>query len=376
MKTNKTKKFNTLIFSRAVIIILFSFLGLYSCKTDHYSMLTQINKDGSCSRLFTTRADSSFFSGNNTNNPFPFHIDSGWKIYWEDSINKKHEWSENKIKRTNTNGDLFVHAQISFPNVDSMAKLDCFTRGDWKLIDTELNYFKKFRWFYTYHHMEEIFPALHFFKKVPITNYIAEKEAKMWFQGIHPCFKGKNGVEVKEYLDDIDKKVEEWATRNLFEEQYHTLEWYMKEYNINMDIEAFLAAKDTIYKLYKNSETEFLENEGKLMDNYFQTTVFSEIIPENEMLTDRLDSIASFLNYFNQSLSYQLIMPGKVVSTNAPLSDGDTLGWKVDAYRFGVYDYSIAAVSRTTNPWVFVVSGLFILLTILLFVNSIRNKIF
>jgi hypothetical protein len=46
-----------------------------------------------------------------------------------------------------------------------------------------------------------------------------------------------------------------------------------------------------------------------------------------------------------------LVMPGKVVSTNAPHCENDKLTWQLNAYRFLPADYILTAESRRLNLW-------------------------
>jgi CheY-specific phosphatase CheX len=72
--------------------------------------------------------------------------------------------------------------------------------------------------------------------------------------------------------------------------------------------------------------------------------------------------IPEIADYFGMELTYNLSMPGKIIDSNTPVIHGDTLTWKVDAYRFFFTDYTLHTKSRKPNIWAFGLTGLLILL--------------
>ena len=82
----KTRKITILMLVTAVIFLL------SSCNGTDYRMFTQINRDGSCTRVFSENADSAFMTGDTASSqPFPFQPDSSWKISWQYLTPEIHE---------------------------------------------------------------------------------------------------------------------------------------------------------------------------------------------------------------------------------------------------------------------------------------------
>ena len=347
-----------------------------ACNDGKYKMFTTIKEDGSCSRKFTEKADSAFMVGDTSkSNPFPFSIDSAWKISWKtDSINKTTNWPLKKWESEGDKNKAVVFAKRKFPSVDSMASYDYLKRGNWKSVKPKIEFEKKFRWFYTYYYFKETFPKPELNNRIPITNYLSEKEAKMWLQGNEDCFEGMNGIEIKEYLSQIEEKFYKWYDRNIFEEYVHII-----VNNINLlnatDISAqkLLSEKDSIYK---KKEKKFLEFDIKVFDNYYNTDAFSEMFDKHEFLKQKIDSSLAITNYFsNQKIDYHLDMPGKIINTNSSKENSDALYWKVSTSRFLLFKYEMYAESRTPNIWAFIVSGILIVIAIWIFlIPTNKNK--
>ena len=81
----------------------------------------------------------------------------------------------------------------------------------------------------------------------------------------------------------------------------------------------------------------------------------------------------SLLNYY---FTNELAVPGKVISTNAPIIDAEYLKWKVDGMRLLFDDYTLTASYRVVNIWAFVISGLILILAIILIIvsTSVQRK--
>ncbi|MDR3094054.1 MAG: hypothetical protein LBU62_05365 [Bacteroidales bacterium] len=74
-----------------------------------------------------------------------------------------------------------------------------------------------------------------------------------------------------------------------------------------------------------------------------------------------LDSIIEKL--YAHNTEYELILPGNLIFSNAPVNRQDTLVWKVNAFRFTTDDYELIAESRTVHIWAFVIAFLLVALS-------------
>jgi hypothetical protein len=56
------------------------------------------------------------------------------------------------------------------------------------------------------------------------------------------------------------------------------------------------------------------------------------------------------------------LLPGKITDPQNAVVHGDTLIWKLTAYRMVYSDYEIEAQSRKANIWAFIFSGLIVII--------------
>lgn len=126
--------------------------------------------------------------------------------------------------------------------------------------------------------------------------------------------------------------------------------------------------KDSLFDYFqikKNDEEFKNQNIGLFLDKYYKTDAFTELSNrEGSPLKAYEDKIGKeeFMKYFETSINYNLMIPGKILEANNALNHGDTLKFNLDAYRMTYNDYEIRATSRKTNTWAFWVTALLILL--------------
>ena len=346
----------------------------FSC-TDNKEMLTVINADGTCYREFTHTADSVFMNGDTAkNNPFPVDLDSGWKISWTYLTPEIHtNWPVKnwKWEKGDTTKNLIVTARHNFTNAPEMGEKFRFRKSyEWHNIKTMSSLKKKFRWFYTYYTYKEVYPKIKTFDNVPFSAYMTSDEASFWFTGKPDLLKGMNGVEIREYIGDLENKYNSWFTHNLWNIEYKAL---LANYDLldpkPVSKKRLEQARDSVFKknmtFNKNGEME-LEMD-KCLDNYYKTTAFSTFWDKKESpmkkFEDNLDSL-EFIKYFTTSIDYKLLLPGKIIEPDNAVVHGDTLVWRLTAYRMVTSDYEITAQSRKVNLWAFILSGLIVVIAI------------
>lgn len=342
-----------------------------SCQDSKQKMVTKINADGTCSRAFTANADTLFLLGDTAKNPFPVKLDSSWKISWRYSrlsgyTKESNQWP---IKKWMSGKDIdnkgnFIEAKAmkEFNSVQDMNNHFRFSHSEWNNIKPHMELVKKFRWFFTYYDYKEVYPKYNPTKLVPVSKYLTNEEISMFF-GDNPKFPPSlNGSEIKELLDGIDKKKEEWLAREVYEDYYALICKNLKLLKgFEIDSTTFMAHKDTVIKSIDSSKDPGSQLVGKL-DKHFKTDAFSRLEKEESVKLDSKDNIIGLMiKPFFAELSYALMMPGSLVETNSKDINGNVLTWKVDANRFFFTDYTIYAESRVVNLWSFIVSGLFVI---------------
>jgi hypothetical protein len=370
-------------------MIYFAVSFVVSC-TQPSDMLTVIKPNGSCYREFTASANPQFLFGDTTAkmNPFPVEIDSTWKVSWKyknsklrtdfpiskaayDSIIKNlSQTKEIKIQNAtseNASVSLTVFARKSYKSVDEMAtKFKLKRSHEWSNMKVKYSLEKKFRWFYTYYTYREIYPKIMKDFEIPIEKYMTKDEAQFWFTGNPNIVEGMNGVEIREYIGEIEDNYNKWFGQNAWDAEYKILiNNYTQIINKPVTKERLKLLKDTIFKSNTKEFPDF--NMEKILNNYFKTEAFSTLWKgENSPMKKFEDDFNNqgFIKYVNKSFTYKLIMPGKVIPPNNAVIHGDTLVWKLTAYRMIPGNYAIDAQSRKANIWAFILTGIIMIVAI------------
>ncbi len=350
-----------------ILVILFATLFFFSCQNDYYDKVyTRIYPDGSCYRDIKNPTDSAFYAGNRERNPFPFQPDSSWSIIVK------------KVTDTVARGDSFqiqnhylATALKEYPAVEDMAETFYFDDDEWDSIVPAISYSQRFQWFYTLYDFTETYPPINQLKMVPISEYMSEDEVETWFGENISMYKGKNGVEINDLLNNIENKANAWYNRNYYEEIFSLyLKYFRYIKNLPVDSLSFAMAKDTIFKNNKryieSAEDPFEIEVDSLIEKHFQRKLIFDA--EDQILNtmgDETQWMDEFMIYFTKRLEYGLSLPGKVIETNAHFVSGDTLSWNFDAYRFFINDYSLTAKSRKPNYWAFITTGIIIAFSVI-----------
>jgi hypothetical protein len=378
------KTIHKLLFLTALILAT-------SCSDSPDKMLTVINPDGSCRREFSAYADSAFMVGDTADksNPFPVEIDSSYFIAWQYKDREIHTdfpisqivYDSFMLNNANTEKqkNFLIFASRNYKSVEQMAKeFKLKSSHPWKNMDIKYNFEKKFRFFYTYFSYKETYPQIEIPFDEPIENFMTEEEAAYWFTGEPNLIEGMNGVEIWEYIDDLQKKYDLWIKKNKWNMQYKIVaEHYDMINNPPVSQKEFINLRDTIFETYSNNKHfDWLINMTNFaLDSYFKTRVFSEFWEKESDLIENADEEfenQDFISYFGNAFAYQLIMPGKIIFTNG-VNRNDTLSWNLTAYRMANSDYTIKAQSRKLNIWMIVLTGVLAITAVVIFVYRRKN---
>ncbi len=329
----------------------------YSCNTAHYRMNTAIDRDGSATREITTAADSAFLSGDMSKNPFLFSLDERWEISVSDSVTTGYPA-----------GRHYVTIKRSAETVDGFSdglRYDSYKRS---LAAPTESLKRRFGWFYTYYDFKAVYPEISDKGDIPISAYLSPEEQALWFQGNMSPYTGLNGIELTEALGDIETKFWNWYNRSVYD-IYIAI---ALEFAETSSFAAALAAeKDNIFAAHsKNIEpAEFtFDDFCTMLGNHLSTTYFSLLYSRNkEAIDSEVEARTAIMELFDTTISYRLTMPGKIVSTNAPLSDNGAPEWKIDAWRLLAADLTLTAKSRTPNYWAWLITLLLAATPICLF---------
>ena len=344
MKTNIF--FKHLCYASIVILLL------TSCVTN-YQMITTVNKDGSFQRVIFTKADTAFMAGNMNRNPYLFDVDSNW-IFTDLKIDS----SENKMMGITRN----------FKSFEEYSEKLQFKEEFKPLANPKETLSKKFKWFYTYYSFKAVYGRIFEDLPIPLGKYMTEAEQNSWFQGDFKQLSGWNGYEMAGELEETGQKFWKWYYHNVFEIYFNAVYQSVKQHDFIFTSQ-MSEIKDSIFQLsWEKSKKEedfgianFVVYDVIIMlDNFFETSEFSAFYDAND---DEIEKYANSFStdIFGKLINYELILPGKIIQTNAPIISGDNLKWKADAIRMLPSDYILTAQSRTANIWAFIVTALLVL---------------
>ena len=310
-----------------------------------YGISTVVGREGSFQREVQMEAKMT----DSLSDIFPYDLSAGWIVTRMDTIhNQDHDpqtYREITVSKKFTSmNELTLCPNISFPTPKETLK-------------------KHFRWFYTYYSYTAIYPQVIYKGSVPMEDYLNSTEQKFFLQGDMSAYRGMNGWELKEVLDDMEGRFMDWFTRTMYEENYRVIAHFDKgDFSIQLP-----AVKDTVFIINKarmDGTPPGISDVCKMLDNYLSTDYYSKLYADKgrEMDDCVLDEqrvvTEEFMEY---SIQYKLALPGKIMLSNTDVQNDGVLEWNVNLLRFLTDDYTLSAESRAVNVWAFVVTLLLVL---------------
>lgn len=364
----------------------FAILFVVSC-VNPTDMLTVINSDGSCYREFTANANPAFLLGDTTEklNPFPVDVDTTWNLKWKfrdsewftqfparkstlDSIVKIIKSKDKSgVEKEKKSDDFFVQVRKDFSTVEEMGTIFKLKRShEWSSMKVKYALETKFRWFYTFYNYRETYPKIKTNFGIPIEKYMTKDEAQFWFTGKPNILQGMNGIEIREYVGDLEDNYNKWFAYNNWNAEYKVLiDNYEQLKNMPVTIERLKLLEDTVFNDCAKDLPDF--DMEKCLNKFFKTTAFSVLWndPDGPMKKYEKDfEEQDFVRYFKDAFNYKLVMPGKVTQPDNVAIQGDTLIWKLTSYRMIYDDYTIEAQSRKANIWAFILTGIILIIAV------------
>jgi len=336
--------------TKKVIISILAILLATSCEMHQrmVRMVTTLEHNGKVHReIYAYEAEVSNLDS--AKFPFLFHRTPDWKITSFDTAVKFNFFGENvefsrKISKSANSIEQYSLEIQYDEEYRSFAQPEEFLA-------------KHFRWFYTYYSFQTVYKKLQYEIPVPIDKYLTKEEQLLWTQGDINKYKTMNGSEINDYLLDISNKFLEWYGRNRFEISFEIVKKRTTGYNLDSIKE----------KIYPNSKEAQIDPQTvcTVLDSLYKTIYFSELYKTNkEALDKEFETETAVLNLVGTTIRYELVIPDRLIKTDAPIINSDTLIWKVDGMRLLFDDYTLTAEYRTPNTWTFVISGLIVLTAI------------
>lgn len=363
--------------NKNLIVAALTVLLMASCKKDA-QMLTVINEDGTCLRELTKHVsprelmDSEMYP-NNGKEANMEEWEQTWSLKGEDLRHPlpMTEAQYDSIQREHPGkqvADLVLkHYKREFPTVEEMSRNLPLKEEPLK-VESSLE--KHFKWFYTDYEFKETYAydtsdTLLLFP-IPLDRFISADTASYWFTGQPDLSENYNGVELKDMLDEIEGKISKWINANMFTEFYDYIsENYEKVKNPPVSKERFMALRDTLAVSPAILNMEPFDYDGKVFKQVINDYYQSEAFTSWANLRDSLDhQYSKYGHILALSTAYDLVMPGKVTDAGMGTYDGQVIHYKLTGERLIPDAYTIAATSRVTNAWAFIVTLFVILLAI------------
>jgi len=330
--------------SIALIIILMLAI-LSGCKKE-YNTKTVINKDGSCERTVKLISDNKDINFKYIKFPVPSKEKKGWTITFEKDTKDSTKYIYTAYKK---------FAQVSDLNNEFSDK-DKF--------GVEVNFNKKFRWFYTYLEYKETYKKYFPFNNITLNEYLSADEYKKY----------KNGDTTKA----MKNKIDEFMGKNLFAEFWKILKDSMmvKSFD-NINYEFVFSKKEEIEKFLKIDMDKAKDNEmnisglGKILQIEKVKPLYMLISSIAESLKQKFVD-AVFTDYADYS--NKVMMPGIIISTNATSVKGNEAEWNLNQERFCFDNFVMTVESRVTNVWAFIVTAVVVLILLILLIIPRFNK--
>ena len=338
-----------------IILTVLAIALVASCETS-YRMVTTLDSGGKVYREIYAYGKTPFMNGDTSDNPFFFTLTPDWHI------NRLDTAVSYIFLGDTSNFNVKISKEAN--SIEQYSKEIQCSEGKQSLAMPEESLVNKFRWFYTYYSFKAVYKKLQYDFPISIDDYLSKDEQILWTQGGWNTnnYNMLNGYEMNSRLKKIDDKFSEWAYRNCFEINFKAIKALTTGYDLNTN-------KKTIYKAARKAIAEFSDVTPKavctVLDTVYKTTYFSQLYKDNEKtLKNKFETATAFVNQLNYSISYELVVSGKIISTNTPVINCNTLTWKVDGMRLLFDDYTLSAEYRVANKWAFVVSGLIIILAV------------
>lgn len=343
---------------------------MVSCDT-HYRMVSRIAGDGSMYREVYTHTDSVRQTKEGVHNPFLFQTGANWQVEGLDSGIVFDFWgAQEKL-------NIKAYRKISAVNGQ------CFSVSKDKeyaypLAVPQEQLKKRCKWFYTYYTYTATYKELPDKGPVPLDNYLNKAEQTLWLRGDNTFYTNLNGMEANEHLSHIESKFMAWYIRNLYEISSEVIRHFALAQNDTTYTHQWEKLKEAVYKKHLERVDQLEKTAPEaicgFLDQNCQTDYFSQLYKaKQEEIETTYEKRIGFINVFYHNIRFELIMPGKLISSNAGIIDKDTAVWRVNAFRLLAGDYMLTAKSRVVNYWAFGITLLIILAALGVFITLYRR---
>jgi len=346
------------------LIIMMILMFVVSCDEPETVVTNIVHADGTITRKIEMRSPNDNSADRFKQSDLQVPFDETWTI--TDSLEVSPKGDTIWVKR----------AEKLFLSVDEINMTYKNDSGANKNIIRNSVFEKRFRWFNTvYRFAEKIDKKMEF--GYPLSDYLNEEELIFFYspESIKDVYQnGPDSIKFRLFGDSLNTKTDQWFTKSLVSE------WIGKfsdlteaETTEEISIQSLKAREDE----FVNTLTRNEENFDSLWSNGI---MLRDMIGEQNALKFKTEA-DSAINMVTGNLlldfreySVRIVMPGKLISTNGYKDSSSVLLWPVKSDFFLTEPYEMWAESKVTNPWAWIISGLFVVFVFTGLVVRIKKK--
>ncbi len=350
---------------------------LAACSDGEIQMTTTINRNGSCQRMVTFAADSAALVGSYDASTPMAHLltDSAWSKTWclkGDTARHAYPMAPERygtvrasLPKDWPSDTLRVCAERRFASVEEMGSTPLLMLGD-KPLMAQVSLKKRFRWFYTDYVYEETYPIQGQMFSYSLNRFIEDDVASYWFTGEPDLMQGHSPAEKKETDDMIEEQCNRWLVANYVAAAFDAVaDGYDSLPNMPMDKSAYLTHRDSIVNYALDCQFTFGDNVDTLFSGYFHSRAYEEAFASSK-IEQQLDAkLDGFVELMEIKVDCRLVLPGTIRDAGNGVLEQGAVRYRLTGNRLIPHDYTIAATSRATNIWAFILTALMLLAAII-----------
>ena len=358
-----------------VLTLISATIFFTSCVT-YYAVVPEVHSDGSMTRTVYADADSACLAGDLSSHPFLFEPGAGWETgrmpapetRWFLGDSATMNFYASRTLRPSDTSYREIPASEEYAGLPYVKARERWDRKRGLLFNT-----------YSY---SCTFPGIAERMPVPPDSLMTLDELDRWFRSAGN-YAGMNGAEAYSCLADLYDKYAGWINACYREQIYRVIcsavgeeltdslkrelmQWMKKHYDFYEDM---LSAFD-------GSDGSVLTDIAGQMSRLSGSPVYADTAAVRATAwEEELSALEEKLTVpFCYEMLYQVRMPGRLTSANTELMDDGTPVWKVNGFRLLAGDITIKATSRRANPLGFILLGLVVLASAVIFFRPRRSS--
>ncbi|MAE07673.1 MAG: hypothetical protein CL661_02805 [Bacteroidetes bacterium] len=324
---------------------------IYSCREINVS--TVINKNGSFTRIITITGDSTDV----LKPDLPYPINDTWK---------------REFKKDTTNDKNYILTYTKFFSNNSLLNTEISEDTGWrKKLNRIILVENEFGFFYSYLSYKEKITAANPFHEYDYKDYL-NKEDMLWLTGKKLALNSNDSAKIKE----AENKVDDYLQNAITDEIIAILKTGIEKLN-NPAIKA-----DQVDSYRDSIETKINEWSDKstleFVDFYSSWTHNSEINKLKQIESSQFKNLDKKMQLLMEMLGMEdykvsVELPGIITETNSLSTMGNKVSWHVTPLSILLEDFNMIVESRVINGWMFVITGIVLLLFIVLTIIKSRK---